>query len=83
MKFPLVEMYSLFLFQTILRHREAYACQDGGQVEPGSYHWRDGGEKHVNDPQSIANLQDAAKNNSKSAYEKYSASQQESVSGLV
>lgn len=24
---------------------------------PGFYHWRHGGEKHVNDPQSIANLQ--------------------------
>jgi glutamate synthase (NADPH/NADH) len=24
---------------------------------PGYYHWRSGGEKHVNDPLSIANLQ--------------------------
>lgn len=25
--------------------------------EPGIYHWRHGGEKHVNDPNSIGNLQ--------------------------
>jgi len=24
---------------------------------PGLYHWRSGGEKHINDPLSIANLQ--------------------------
>lgn len=24
---------------------------------PGIYHWRSGGEKHINDPESIANLQ--------------------------
>jgi Glutamate synthase domain 2 len=24
---------------------------------PGYYHWRAGGEKHINDPVSIANLQ--------------------------
>nr|CAD7464135.1 unnamed protein product [Timema tahoe] len=24
---------------------------------PGNYHWRSGGEKHINDPASIANLQ--------------------------
>ena len=24
---------------------------------PGMYHWRSGGEKHINDPDSIANLQ--------------------------
>lgn len=24
---------------------------------PGTFHWRSGGEKHINDPLSIANLQ--------------------------
>lgn len=38
---------------------------------PGSYHWRAGGEKHINDPTSIANLQEAASLNSLSAYDKY------------
>lgn len=26
-------------------------------TNPGLYHWRSGGEKHINDPLSIANLQ--------------------------
>jgi glutamate synthase (NADPH/NADH) len=42
-----------------------------------------GGEKHVNDPMSIANLQEAVKNNSKSAYEKYVESAMENVEGCA
>lgn len=38
---------------------------------PGYYHWRAGGEKHINDPNSIANLQEAASGNSSNAYERY------------
>ena len=32
-----------------------------GLPESGEYHWRDGGEPHVNDPASIANIQDAVR----------------------
>ena len=39
---------------------------------PGVFHWRDGGEKHINDPMAIAELQDASKRNSKDAYKKFS-----------
>ncbi|XP_075970926.1 uncharacterized protein LOC142973196 [Anticarsia gemmatalis] len=46
---------------------------------PGNYHWRAGGEKHINDPMSIANLQEAALNKSNSAYDKYRESALESV----
>lgn len=38
---------------------------------PGTFHWRSGGEKHINDPVSIANLQEAAVSKNKSAYEKF------------
>ncbi|XP_076386960.1 uncharacterized protein LOC100882019 isoform X2 [Megachile rotundata] len=38
---------------------------------PGIYHWRSGGEKHVNDPDSIANLQDYVSTKNWNAYEKY------------
>lgn len=38
---------------------------------PGFYHWRSGGEKHINDPLAIANLQDAAVANSKTAYKQF------------
>lgn len=46
---------------------------------PGQFHWRAGGEKHINDPHSIANLQEAVKSNSKTGYEKYVESAMESV----
>jgi glutamate synthase (NADH) len=46
---------------------------------PGYYHWRAGGEKHINDPNSIANLQEASVGNNQNAYEKYKESTMESV----
>nr|CAD7402429.1 unnamed protein product [Timema poppensis] len=46
---------------------------------PGNYHWRSGGEKHINDPASIANLQEAAINKNKNAYDRFRESTLESV----
>lgn len=46
---------------------------------PGQYHWRHGGEGHINEPASIANLQEAAVNNNQSAYERFRASTLQSV----
>ncbi|PSN37438.1 Glutamate synthase 1 [NADH] [Blattella germanica] len=46
---------------------------------PGNYHWRSGGEKHINDPFSIANLQEAAVNKSTNAYDRFRESTMESV----
>ncbi|XP_024024174.1 glutamate synthase [NADH], amyloplastic isoform X2 [Morus notabilis] len=39
---------------------------------PGVYHWRKGGEIHLNDPLAIAKLQEAARTNSVAAYKEYS-----------
>ncbi|XP_057950396.1 glutamate synthase 1 [NADH], chloroplastic isoform X1 [Malania oleifera] len=39
---------------------------------PGDYHWRKGGEIHLNDPLAIAKLQEAARANSVAAYKEYS-----------
>lgn len=42
------------------RHALAYTEEDVDQyvvMNPGLYHWRDGGEQHMNDPLSVANLQ--------------------------
>ncbi|XP_030500072.2 glutamate synthase [NADH], amyloplastic isoform X1 [Cannabis sativa] len=39
---------------------------------PGDYHWRKGGEVHLNDPLAIAKLQEAARTNSVAAYKEYS-----------
>ncbi|PWN54002.1 putative glutamate synthase [Violaceomyces palustris] len=43
-----------------------------GLPESGEYHWRDGGEAHINDPASIANLQEAARERNQSAWDAYS-----------
>jgi glutamate synthase (NADH) len=40
---------------------------------PGDYHWRKGGEIHLNDPLAMAKLQEAAKLDSRAAYKEYSA----------
>ena len=65
------------------RHFLAYGKR-GGDINPiletGSYHWRNGGEKHINDPVSIANIQDASIHNNKSSYDKFVESQNETVS---
>ncbi|XP_010261570.1 PREDICTED: glutamate synthase 1 [NADH], chloroplastic [Nelumbo nucifera] len=44
---------------------------------PGDYHWRKGGEIHLNDPLAIAKLQEAARSNSVAAYREYSKRIQE------
>ncbi|KAE8736401.1 Glutamate synthase 1 [Hibiscus syriacus] len=38
---------------------------------PGDYHWRKGGEVHLNDPLAIAKLQEAARGNSVASYKEY------------
>jgi glutamate synthase (NADPH/NADH) len=40
--------------------------------ETGEYHWRNGGEQHINNPVAIANIQDAVRRENLNAYEKYS-----------
>ncbi len=40
---------------------------------PGEFHWRAGGERHMWDPQAIADLQVAARANDESAYWRFSA----------
>jgi len=48
--------------------RHNYAFQNNELDNLGQYHWRSGGEKHMWNPHTIANLQLAARNNDKDAY---------------
>ncbi|CAG5124464.1 unnamed protein product, partial [Candidula unifasciata] len=67
--------------EALNRHNLAYSlhvCDNLLVMNRGNYHWRAGGEKHMNDPATIANLQDAAKSNNKSAYDKFVESSIES-----
>ncbi|OLL24012.1 putative glutamate synthase [NADPH] [Neolecta irregularis DAH-3] len=50
-----------------------------GLPDCGEYHWRDGGDAHINDPVSVANLQDAARSRNSSSYAAYSQSEYESI----
>lgn len=61
--------------ETLLRHGEAYAergqadvCLDSG----GVYQWKKDGEFHLWNPESIAALQDAARENNPELYKKFS-----------
>ncbi|PRT52496.1 Putative glutamate synthase [NADPH] [Wickerhamiella sorbophila] len=47
--------------------------------ESGEYHWRDGGEPHINEPQAIAQLQDAVRNKNEKAYDAYAKKEHEAV----
>ncbi|KAH8914660.1 glutamate synthase [Atractiella rhizophila] len=50
-----------------------------GLPESGEYHWRDGGEAHINDPHGIANMQDAVREKNQRAWDMYSTNMQEQV----
>lgn len=54
-------------------------CEIPGLTETGEYHWRDGGEPHVNDPTAIANIQDAVRTKNDKSYEAYSIREYEQI----
>jgi NAD(P)H-dependent glutamate synthase small subunit len=64
-------------------HEKGFPVRDIRQIpglaESGEYHWRDGGEPHINDPISIANIQDAVRTKNDKSYEAYSLSEYEQI----
>lgn len=69
--------FDILAKEALNRHGLAYewhGCDNQLIMNKGTYHWRSGGEKHMNDPTTIANLQDAATSNSKNSYEKFAES---------
>ncbi|XP_073971203.1 uncharacterized protein isoform X2 [Rhodnius prolixus] len=72
--------FEILANDTYERHYLAYNDGDNFVLgNPGLYHWRSGGEPHINDPLSISNLQEAAANKSKNAYEKFKESALEGI----
>lgn len=52
--------FDVLASETQDRHALTYQernCDTYTLREPGVYHWRHGGEKHINDPSSIGSLQ--------------------------
>ncbi|EGV66693.1 glutamate synthase [NADH] [Yamadazyma tenuis] len=50
-----------------------------GLPETGEYHWRDGGEAHINEPAAIASMQDAVRNKNEKAYDAYVKKEHEAM----
>ena len=66
--------FSIILEESLQRHEIAFGdkeCDSRILRNPGFFHWRSGGEKHINDPSSIGLLQEATKYENKNAYQKY------------
>lgn len=74
--------FEILAMESIKRHRMAYPNVQNNDsylygdskvlVSPGIYHWRDGGEKHINEPVNVAKLQAAVRLNDKKSYQEYS-----------
>lgn len=68
--------------ESLLRYQMTYSTVSPDTRilrNPGQYHWRHGGEAHINEPSSIASLQEAAVNKNLNAFEAFKASTLESV----
>ncbi len=61
--------------ETLQRHARGYPLRNAPRTlelpNPGEYHWRSGGERHMWDPETIANLQVAARSNNQEAYRRF------------
>ncbi|KAK9447207.1 uncharacterized protein V1518DRAFT_421636 [Limtongia smithiae] len=64
-------------------HERGYPSREvirpAGLPESGEYHYRDGGDAHINDPVSIANIQDAVRTKNDKSYEAYSKAEYEQI----
>jgi len=61
--------------ESLRRHEKAYPSRDLVRLpvldNPGDFHWRSGGEVHMWNPETLANIQLAARTNSKEAYKQF------------
>ncbi|MBI3951198.1 MAG: glutamate synthase large subunit, partial [Acidobacteria bacterium] len=69
--------FDVLAIEAIRRHELGFPTRPGIRrtqlTNPGEYHWRAGGEKHMWNPQTIAELQIAARENSREAYERFAS----------
>lgn len=74
--------FEVLAIEAMQRHCLAFGKQECDSKilrDPGFLHFRSGGEKHMNEPNSVALLQDAARRNNKSAYQKFVDNAMQSV----
>ena len=64
--------FAVLAEEAIRRHELGYPTRQAGRLpllpNDGQFHWRRGGEKHAWSPQTIAQIQDAARSNNRNAY---------------
>lgn len=68
--------------ESLIRHKLAFGhneCDARILRDPGFLHYRSGGEKHINDPNSVALLQEATKHENQAAYQDYVDAAVESI----
>ncbi|CAM1292011.1 Uncharacterised protein g298 [Pycnogonum litorale] len=66
--------FDILAEEVLNRHHLAFEQKDIDTLvlrNPGFYHWRSGGEMHINEPNGIANLQKSARSNEPASYEKF------------
>ncbi|VDO74754.1 unnamed protein product [Heligmosomoides polygyrus] len=74
--------FEILASEALKRHRAAFPVVTNADkhvfgdsrvlVASGTYHWRAGGEKHINEPESIAKLQAATRLNNSKTFHEYS-----------
>lgn len=75
--FEMLAADALEMHECAYPHRQTMAF--AGLPESGEYHWRDGGEAHINDPNCIASLQEATRSKNQAAWDAYSKATQDMV----
>ncbi|MCC7145723.1 MAG: glutamate synthase large subunit [Phycisphaeraceae bacterium] len=67
--------FQILAQEALRRHELGYPARPAALIDelpnPGEFHWRSGGEKHMYNPDTIAALQQAARGNSAAAYERF------------
>lgn len=74
--------FEILAKEALQLHAAAYFCYHNSSLhlpEVGEFHWRKGGEEHINVPIAIANLHDAVRTKNLDAYERYSLSCREQI----
>ncbi|CAJ0583810.1 unnamed protein product, partial [Mesorhabditis spiculigera] len=72
--------FEILASEALKRHHMAYPTasptsnmgDSGTLISTGTYHWRAGGEKHINEPLAVAKLQAAARANNSKTFHEYS-----------
>ncbi|GAA5912483.1 hypothetical protein JCM8208_006614 [Rhodotorula glutinis] len=79
--------FELLALDALELHERGYPSRETvlapGLPETGEYHWRLNGEAHINDPSSIASLQDAVRQKNQKSYDAYSANARRQVRAVT